>query len=103
MAEATVSRYRGEGKRAHFFVRGRVQGVGFRYHTRAEAERLGLSGWVRNLPDGGVEVQAEGPSDRVNELIAWCRIGPPSAKVERLEALEEGPASAEGPPVFTIR
>jgi acylphosphatase len=66
----------------HLLVTGRVQGVGFREATRAEAERLGLSGWVRNLADGRVEAVATGPDPAVTALVAWCARGSPSARVE---------------------
>jgi acylphosphatase len=60
-------------------VRGRVQGVGFRYSTVDQGRRLGLDGWARNLPDGAVEVVATGDSAAVERLVEWCRRGPPSA------------------------
>jgi acylphosphatase len=67
--------------RARILVRGVVQGVAFRQSTAWKADRLGLAGWVRNLPDGRVEVLAEGPRDKVESLVAWCWRGPPSAQV----------------------
>lgn len=75
-------------------VRGRVQGVFYRASTRQKAEQLGLSGWVRNLPDGSVEVVAEGPDAGLQTLESWCRRGPPAAKVRALERWDE-PASGE--------
>ncbi|MBF0624789.1 MAG: acylphosphatase [Magnetococcales bacterium] len=60
---------------------GRVQGVWFRESTRREAERLGASGWVRNLPDGSVEARIYGPPAVVEALVAWCRQGSPMAQV----------------------
>ncbi|NDY41827.1 acylphosphatase [Dissulfurirhabdus thermomarina] len=75
--------------RIHAWVSGRVQGVFFRASTRDEARRLGLSGWVRNLPDGRVELVAEGPEAAVRALEAWCRQGPPYARVDHLEVREE--------------
>ena len=68
--------------RAHMIVKGRVQGVFFRHNTNKEANRLGLTGWVRNLSSGDVEVVAEGEKDVVEELIAWCRRGPSMARVD---------------------
>jgi len=68
--------------RADAVVSGRVQGVFYRGSAQQEAMRLGLVGEVRNLPDGSVEVIVEGPKDRVEDFIAWCRRGPPSAEVE---------------------
>jgi len=70
--------------RARIRVEGLVQGVFFRYNTQREAHRLGLKGWVRNLPDGSVECVAEGEEERVKELIQWCHHGPPGARVERV-------------------
>ncbi len=70
-------------------VRGRVQGVGFRYATRARAEQLGLAGWVRNRPDGSVEIFAEGPNQGVEALVAWSRHGPGAASVTEVVVAEE--------------
>lgn len=66
---------------AHVYVSGRVQGVYFRATCAQEARRLGLSGWVRNLADGRVELLASGPRRAVMDLVAWCRRGPPEARV----------------------
>jgi acylphosphatase len=66
-------------------IAGRVQGVGFRYWTVTEASRLGLCGFVRNLPDRRVEAEAAGERRKVEEFIAWCHRGPPSARVENVE------------------
>jgi acylphosphatase len=77
--------------RARIRVRGLVQGVWFRQSTADEARRLGLEGWVRNLADGSVEAEAQGPRDRVEALVAWCRRGPPAARVEGVD-IEWGPA-----------
>ena len=68
--------------RAHIFVSGRVQGVFFRDHTRRWASSLGLTGWVRNIPDGRVEVLAEGEKENVEGLVSRLRLGPPLANVE---------------------
>jgi acylphosphatase len=68
--------------RAHLIVSGRVQGVFFRHNTNREANRLGVTGWVRNLSSGDVEVVAEGKKDLVEELIAWCHQGPSMARVD---------------------
>lgn len=62
-------------------VTGRVQGVSFRMYTEAEARRLGVTGWVRNEPDGSVAGHFEGSEDAVRELVAWCRSGPSYARV----------------------
>jgi acylphosphatase len=77
--------------RAHVFVSGDVQGVGYRYSAVHRAEALGLGGWVRNLPDGRVEAIFEGPREKVEEAIAWCRQGPPSARVSGVEVRWEEP------------
>jgi acylphosphatase len=66
-------------------VRGRVQGVWYRGAAVEEARRLGLGGTVRNLADGAVEVVASGPREGVEHLVAWCRRGPPAARVEDVE------------------
>lgn len=80
--------------RVHLYVSGRVQGVFFRSNTRRRALELGLTGWVRNLPDGRVEVVAEGEEARVEEFVKWCRRGPPRAAVTGLEVRRE-PATGE--------
>ena len=78
-----------ERLRVRIVVRGRVQGVGFRYATVSEARRLGLAGWARNNPDGSVEILADGPAGAVNQLVAWCQHGPPSARVTNVHHREE--------------
>ena len=65
-------------------VTGRVQGVSFRYYAEQQARRLGVTGWVRNEPDGSVAVHAEGPEDAVDALVDWCRSGPPMARVRHV-------------------
>jgi len=62
-------------------VSGHVQGVSFRYYTEQRARALGLDGWVRNLPDGSVEIVAEGETSQLIELARWARKGPPAARV----------------------
>jgi acylphosphatase len=79
-----------------FIVDGRVQGVGFRYFVVREAQALGLSGWVRNLPDGRVEVLAHGEPDIVDALEGRLWEGPPHARVSAVEKRDaEAPAYAE--------
>lgn len=78
-------------RRIRVTVAGRVQGVFFRAATQEKARSLGLAGWVRNLPDGRVELLAEGTNDVVGELLAWCRVGPKLARVDRCEVSEEQP------------
>jgi acylphosphatase len=68
-----------------WWVSGRVQGVGFRYHVYRAAQRFGLAGDVRNLPDGRVEVRVEGPTDRVSALRAVVESGPPGSRVAGME------------------
>jgi acylphosphatase len=74
--------------RMRIVVRGRVQGVGFRYAAVTEARRLGLVGWARNAPDGSVEILAEGDAVAVRGLIAWCGQGPPAARVISVDHAE---------------
>lgn len=76
-------------KRVRVFVRGLVQGVFFRESTRRAAEDRGVKGWVRNVADGSVEGVFEGAAPRVDRLVEWCRLGPPSAEVEEVEVVEE--------------
>lgn len=83
-----------EQKRVHLWVSGRVQGVFFRQSTETRARELGLTGWVRNLPDGGVEAIAEGPQEALDAWIAFCHVGPPAARVDRVEILWESPSGA---------
>jgi acylphosphatase len=74
-------------KRARLWLRikGRVQGVGFRFSAVDEARRLALTGWVRNTSDGEVELVAEGPKDRLQRLATWCHVGPRGAQVTDVE------------------
>jgi acylphosphatase len=67
-------------------VYGRVQGVFFRAFVSRQAEKIGLSGYVRNLPDGNVEVQAEGAKEDLEKLVAGLSAGPPAARVEKVVA-----------------
>lgn len=76
-------------KRIHLIVHGRVQGVFYRDNTQKKASELGLKGFVRNLPNGTVEVVAEGPEDKLNELINFCRNNPGSSNVDKVEVKEE--------------
>jgi acylphosphatase len=75
--------------RRRVLVAGRVQGVFFRASLRDEALRLGVAGAARNRPDGRVEAVLEGPAAAVAELVAWCRHGPPRARVTSVEVTEE--------------
>jgi acylphosphatase len=75
-------------------VTGRVQGVSFRYWTEEQARRLGVTGWVRNEPDGSVAVHAEGPQQAVDALVEWCREGPRLARVQHVAVREGAPTGA---------
>lgn len=74
-------------------IRGRVQGVGFRYFFERTAHRLGVTGWVRNRADGSVEAVVDGPADALEAMIDWARQGPDTARVDGVELSEAG----EGP------
>jgi acylphosphatase len=76
-------------------VRGRVQGVGFRYAMRREAERAGVRGWVRNRSDGSVEALLQGEAAAVARVVDWARRGPPSARVDELHENELEPLEGE--------
>ena len=82
-------------RRVHAVVIGRVQGVSYRASTAAQARRLGVRGWVRNVSDGNVELEAEGDDDQVAALLAWCEQGPPSARVERVVVEERAPSAGD--------
>ena len=68
----------------HLRIEGRVQGVWFRESMRGEAERLGVSGWVRNVVDGSVEAIVQGHEAAVDAIVAWAHRGPPAARVDRV-------------------
>jgi acylphosphatase len=72
-------------QRAHVLVSGQVQGVFFRDSTRQKAEELGLSGWVKNVPEGQVEALFEGSSESIREMVDWCKEGPQRASVENVD------------------
>lgn len=78
-------------KAVHAMIRGRVQGVWFRASTMEQAQLLGVAGWVRNTPNGTVEVHMQGDAGAVENLLAWCRQGPPGARVDRVDADEVQP------------
>lgn len=81
-------------------VHGLVQGVFFRDSCRQEAEERGVTGWVRNNPDGTVEAMFEGPTDRVQAMVDWAHGGPRHAAVERVEVSDADP---EGSGRFEVR
>ena len=70
---------------AHIIVHGQVQGVWFRAGTKEKADELGLLGWVKNRPEGTVEIHAEGEKPQLEKFIAWCRKGTPAADVNSLD------------------
>ena len=70
--------------RTNVIIRGLVQGVNFRWHTRQTALGLNVTGWVKNLPDGSVQGCYEGEEEAVNALVAWCRRGPDWARVDEV-------------------
>jgi acylphosphatase len=78
----------------HLKISGGVQGVGFRYSFAEEAERLGVTGWVRNRRDGSVEAVVDGAQDAIDAMVAWARRGPPSARVTDVQ-VSEVPGSFE--------
>jgi acylphosphatase len=83
-------------RRVRVVVTGRVQGVFYRATCAREAEDRGIAGWVRNLPGGDVEAVFEGSSPQVEAMIAWCRGGPPGARVDTVEVRDEPPAGERG-------
>lgn len=78
-----------EKVRRHIFISGRVQGVFFRDSMKAVADREGVTGWVRNLPDRRVEALLEGGAEPVEKVIEWSWRGPSSARVDQVEVIEE--------------
>jgi acylphosphatase len=86
--------------RTRVVVSGRVQGVWFRESTRRMATETGVSGWVKNLPDGNVEALFEGPIEKVASAVEWCRKGPERAFVASLHEYAEQPEGLTG---FQIR
>ncbi|HWE61046.1 MAG TPA: acylphosphatase [Chloroflexota bacterium] len=89
-------------KRVHVVLKGRVQNVGFRVFLLQAAQRLRLSGWVRNLPSGHVELEAEGDDQAVDELVALARRGPRLARVDQALIEPRAPLGEE-PPEFAMR
>jgi acylphosphatase len=81
--------------RKHVFVAGKVQGVGFRWSARSRANELGLTGWVRNLPDRSVELCFQGEQGAVDEMEDWCRAGPPCSRVTGITVTENAPIEDE--------
>jgi acylphosphatase len=75
-------------------VSGRVQGVAFRWEAQHAAEKLGVTGWVRNEPDGSVTAHVEGEPDAVNDMVVWLRTGPPAARVSNAAVRDAAPTGA---------
>ncbi len=96
-----MSTNKGNIKRAHLFVSGKVQGVFFRANTKDVAIDHGLSGWAKNCLDGSVEVILEGNADQVERVINWCRKGPAAAQVADVEIKWEKPTGEYD--AFSIR
>jgi len=90
-----------DNNRVHVIVTGKVQGVFFRAFTRDEAVRLGLSGWVRNRPNGSVEAIVEGENTAVQKMLLWFHQGSPNSIVEKIETNEEPPVGSAS--TFEIR
>ena len=82
--------------RRHVVVHGQVQGVYFRDSVRRLARELGVSGWIRNRPDGAVEAALEGVPDAVERIIEWSHQGPLGARVDQVEVYEEQPSGETG-------
>jgi acylphosphatase len=80
----------------HLLIRGRVQGVGFRFFTEQAAHREGLTGWVRNTVDGDVEAHLEGDEAAVTRVELAIRRGPPGSRVESVEVTDVGPSGRGG-------
>ncbi|MDA1196458.1 MAG: acylphosphatase [Nanoarchaeota archaeon] len=72
-------------KRLHLIIKGKVQGVFYRHNTVKQGHKLGIKGFVRNLPNGDVEVIAEGPEDKLKQLCEWCKKGPDNAEVDEVQ------------------
>ncbi len=89
-------------RRIHAIVTGRVQGVSYRASTASEARRLGVVGWVRNRSDGSVELEAEGPEDKISELVSWCEKGPPSSRVSGV-AIDDLPPTGKDTSFAVLR
>ena len=81
-------------------IYGRVQGVGFRYYTKLKADLLGIRGFVKNQPDGSVYIEAEAGADAMNEFLAFCRKGPPLARVINMKVADSASSGYEN---FRIR
>jgi acylphosphatase len=88
------------GRAVDVVVTGRVQGVSFRYYAEGTARRLGVTGWVRNEPDGSVAAHLEGDPEAVDAMLAWLHQGPPAASVEQVDVRAATPTDARS---FEVR
>lgn len=88
-------------RRVHAIVSGHVQGVSYRAAAADAARRLGICGWVRNRPDGTVELEAEGATEQVALLLEWCGRGPPAAHVDNVASTDLAPTGVDA--AFTIQ
>jgi len=86
--------------RKRAIVTGTVQGVGFRWAAREQAQAIGVAGWARNRADGSVEVEVEGEPATVDRMLAWLREGPPGSEVAALDVTDAAPDGDDG---FRIR
>lgn len=91
-----VAAYAGLMIRRRVVVHGRVQAVGFRYEARIEAQRLGITGWIRNRSDGAVETEIEGDAASVDAMLAWLDEGPPGADVTSISTADIEPTGERG-------
>lgn len=87
--------------RQRVIVHGRVQAVGFRFSARVEAQRLGVSGWIRNRSDGAVEAEIEGEPAAVDAMLSWLDEGPPGADVSSMSTADVAPTGERGFRVVT--
>ena len=83
-------------RRVRVRLSGRVQGVFFRASCAERADDLGLGGWIQNVPGGGVEAVFEGTESAVAQMVSWCREGPPLARVDRVDVVDEAPTGESG-------
>jgi len=99
-ASGTMQSMSSQSIRRRAIVHGHVQGVFFRDAIRQQAQEHGVSGWVRNQPDGTVEAALEGPPDAVQQILQFLGTGPPRARVQRVEVHSEQPAGLSGFAVY---
>lgn len=71
-------------KRIRILIEGRLQGANFRYHTQQQAHKLQLTGFVRNLSDGRIEIDAQGDDESIDKMLAWCQQGPHSSQIKNI-------------------